>query len=158
MNATLKCCRRFREHPPHAWGVNNENRCPGIGHTVTLPSDKRLLLRDPWDCFEILADDERVLEWARMNDAKDYAEARGRISARGIELLNVAVTRRLREDGCAAVLFHGPGHQSKARCRRPEGHPGLHETVYGTMRLEAMWRGDEAITDAFDAPPDVEGY
>jgi hypothetical protein len=54
---------------------------------------------------------------------------------------------------CLAVLYHGPGHQSKAQCQVVGEHE-IHEAVYlGTF---AQWRGDEATTGFFDEPPKLD--
>jgi hypothetical protein len=53
---------------------------------------------------------------------------------------------------CEAVIWHGPGHQSRTRCR-VEGPHDIHEAVYGGNSF-AQWRGDEATTGVFDEPPE----
>ena len=55
---------------------------------------------------------------------------------------------------CQAVLFHGPGHQSTARCTRaPDGHRLHQGIVLGAL---VSWEGDEASTGYFDEPPEVD--
>lgn len=58
------------------------------------------------------------------------------------------------DEGCHAVLFHGPGHQSKARCRLTGEH-AVHEAIYHGNSV-AWWRGEESTTGYFDEPPEVE--
>lgn len=57
------------------------------------------------------------------------------------------------DDGCHAVIFHGPGHQSTSRCRLTGEHE-RHETIYGSSQTLARWTGDEGITGFFDEPED----
>lgn len=57
---------------------------------------------------------------------------------------------------CPAVLYHGPGHQSKTRCRRGNVVHKVHEAVYGSRNQFAEWAGPEATTGYFDEPPEVE--
>jgi hypothetical protein len=51
-------------------------------------------------------------------------------------------------EACPAVLFHGPGHQSKAECELVGPHD-VHETHYGDGR-QAFWRTGD-YTDQIDA-------
>lgn len=53
---------------------------------------------------------------------------------------------------CPAILWHGPGHQSRARCRLRGPH-AIHETVYGSARQFARWEGDKAFSGVFNEPP-----
>jgi hypothetical protein len=53
---------------------------------------------------------------------------------------------------CDAVLWHGPGHQSRTKCRIKGPHT-IHRAVYGSGRQQAEWCGDEAMTGFFDEPP-----
>lgn len=69
--------------------------------------------------------------------------------------VKVTVSTSENPNACEAVLFHGPGHQSKTRCRI-EGPHEVHETIYGSDRTQATWQGDEAMTGFFDEPPEVE--
>jgi hypothetical protein len=55
---------------------------------------------------------------------------------------------------CSAIICHGPGHQSKTRCRLTGKHD-IHETVYGSCRQFAQWRGDLVFSGYFDEPPAV---
>ena len=55
---------------------------------------------------------------------------------------------------CEAVIFHGPGHQSRTRCHLTGLHE-IHETYYGSYDQFACWRGDEAISGFFDEPPEL---
>jgi hypothetical protein len=59
---------------------------------------------------------------------------------------------------CAAILFHGPGHQSRTPCRIRGSHPidGDHEVIYGEDQRYAHWRGPKATTGVFDEPPREE--
>lgn len=54
---------------------------------------------------------------------------------------------------CKAVIWHGPGHQSKTHCSEDEGHEGHHSCVYGSSLRFAEWYGDEGMTGPFDEPP-----
>lgn len=56
---------------------------------------------------------------------------------------------------CTAVLWHGPGHQSKTLCQVRGPHE-VHVAVYGSLRQEAHWRDEEAMTGFFDEPPQGE--
>ena len=58
-----------------------------------------------------------------------------------------------REDCCQAVIYHGPGRQSRTRCRLSGPHD-IHEAYYGNYSLLARWRGDKVFTGYFDEPPD----
>jgi hypothetical protein len=58
------------------------------------------------------------------------------------------------ESRCPAHLYHGPGHQSKTYCR-VRGEHEIHEAVYDGWTF-AEWRGDEAMTDFFDNPPQLD--
>lgn len=53
---------------------------------------------------------------------------------------------------CPAILWHGPGHQSRARCCLRGPHV-IHETVYGSARQFARWEGDKAFSGVFNEPP-----
>lgn len=57
---------------------------------------------------------------------------------------------------CASVLWHGPGHQSTTRCRRPGGNHKLHCARYGSYDSYAEWTGRKACTGFFDEPPQEE--
>ena len=59
------------------------------------------------------------------------------------------------EERCNAVLFHGPGHQSKTNCQKVGEHE-KHYAIYGAYDQEAEWYGDESSTGFFDDPP-IEG-
>jgi hypothetical protein len=56
---------------------------------------------------------------------------------------------------CGAVLWHGPGHQSKTYCQRPKAHL-IHEAEYSSAHGVARWKGQEAHTGPWDEPPWVE--
>lgn len=49
-------------------------------------------------------------------------------------------------DPCTAVLHHGPGHQSKARCERKDPH-GLEDEHYARDPMEPgfEWAGAEGF-------------
>ena len=51
------------------------------------------------------------------------------------------------ERKCDAVLWHGPGHQSKAPCRLRGPHQ-VHEAE--TRGGTSTWRGKKAFTGYFD--------
>jgi hypothetical protein len=73
-----------------------------------------------------------------------------------VENLNMLADRaeemwREQQAPCEAVLHHGPGHQSRARCRLKGPHD-VHETVYDGSTV-AEWRGESATTGFFDEPP-----
>jgi hypothetical protein len=84
------------------------------------------------------------------------------------------VRERSSDDRCDAVLYHGPGHQSRARCR-VEGPHEIHEAVYlGTVgqwrtgqyndKLRAKgiefnpasYREQDGMTGFFNEPPQEE--
>lgn len=54
---------------------------------------------------------------------------------------------------CQATLYHGPGHQSRTKCKKKGPHE-LHWTTYGSYRQEAQWVGNEKCTGFGDEPPD----
>ena len=59
---------------------------------------------------------------------------------------------------CAAVLWHGPGHQSKSICYIVGLHT-THRVKYwpqGAYKVEASWEGAEAYSGYFDEPPTVD--
>ena len=60
-----------------------------------------------------------------------------------------------RKSGCQAVIWHGPGHQSRTQCRRTDEHD-VHEAQYGSTPFAVRWRGTEAMTGFFDEPPEME--
>jgi len=51
---------------------------------------------------------------------------------------------------CAAVIHHGPGHQTTSRCERTGSH-AMHQNTQ-TGRL-LKWVGEIGYTDAFDQNP-----
>jgi len=60
-----------------------------------------------------------------------------------------------REQGkCCAVLYHGPGHQSKAYCQKIGRHK-IHETTYGRYDEHATWKCMKKFTGFFDEPPQM---
>lgn len=56
---------------------------------------------------------------------------------------------------CDAVIYHGPGHQSKTKCYRTGIH-FVHETRYGSFDQLARWTGDKVFSGFFDEPPEEE--
>jgi len=56
------------------------------------------------------------------------------------------------EKRCEAVIWHGPGHQSKTHCQLTGEHE-IHETYYGSFDQFAQWRGKEVFSGYFDEPP-----
>lgn len=56
---------------------------------------------------------------------------------------------------CDAVIFHGPGHQSRTKCRLVGPHD-IHEARYGAHDQLARWKDDEVSSGFFDEPPCVE--
>ena len=60
---------------------------------------------------------------------------------------------------CDAVIWHGPGHQSRTRCRLTGEHE-IHEAIYGEFSQYATWRsqpdGGSTFSGVFDEPPTVE--
>lgn len=57
---------------------------------------------------------------------------------------------------CPAVIWHGPGHQSKTHCCLTGKHH-IHEAIYGRCDQFVRWRGKEVFTGCFDEPPDFGG-
>lgn len=53
---------------------------------------------------------------------------------------------------CKAVIYHGPGHQSRTQCYLTGPHE-VHETRYGGFDQLARWRGEEAFSGYFNEPP-----
>lgn len=61
----------------------------------------------------------------------------------------------VKDEGCHAVIYHGPGHQSSTRCRVKGEH--IHEAVYGEFSQFAEWTDpDEICSGFFDEPPRPE--
>lgn len=56
---------------------------------------------------------------------------------------------------CCAVIYHGPGHQSKAFCQMLGKH-NIHMAVYGCYDQKATWKGMKKFTGFFDDPPRAE--
>jgi len=54
---------------------------------------------------------------------------------------------------CDAVLYHGPGHQSKAICEKTGAH-SIHFARYGRYETHCFWKNKEESTGFFDDPPD----
>lgn len=58
---------------------------------------------------------------------------------------------------CEAVIYCGPGHQSKAECDRKGPHAGTeddpHTALHPARRVQLKWEGDEGMTDFFDDSP-----
>jgi hypothetical protein len=52
---------------------------------------------------------------------------------------------------CTAILYHGPGHQSKAHCEKTGKHT-IHFVEYGNYQTPCYWKGNEASTGFFDEP------
>ena len=62
---------------------------------------------------------------------------------------------RRAEGKCCAILYHGPGHQSKTFCRKMGKHK-IHECTYGRYDQGASWKGMEKCTGYFDESPDEQ--
>lgn len=58
-------------------------------------------------------------------------------------------------DRCSAIIWHGPGHQSKTHCSLTGEHE-IHEAVYGEFFQYAEWTGDEVFSGFFDEPPRLD--
>jgi len=54
---------------------------------------------------------------------------------------------------CTALIFHGPGHQSRTKCMLRGPHT-IHKAYYGRYEQLAQWEGDSAFSGFFDEPPD----
>lgn len=54
---------------------------------------------------------------------------------------------------CEAMIWHGPGHQSRTRCQRKGKHT-VHKAIYGRYDQTACWEGDETYSGYFDEPPE----
>ena len=65
------------------------------------------------------------------------------------------LAERRAEGKCCAILFHGPGHQSKTFCQKLGKHR-VHECIYGCYEQEASWRGMEKCTGFFDEAPEED--
>lgn len=113
--------------------------------------------------YDVLLDARRVgvVRWYAESAVRQgwtaYTVDGGPGSADGLRTRAEAATalvERVKDDPrCTAIIRHGPGHQSKTRCR-VQGEHDEHEAVY--MGQFATWRGDEAMTGFFDEPPDQE--
>ncbi len=55
-------------------------------------------------------------------------------------------------EDCGAILWHGPGHQSRTKCQL-KGQHFTHYAVYGSDDQEAYWKSGEGMTGFFDEPP-----
>lgn len=53
---------------------------------------------------------------------------------------------------CPAILWHGPGHQSRVRCQVRGPHV-IHEATYGSREQFARWEGERAFTGFSNEPP-----
>lgn len=60
------------------------------------------------------------------------------------------------QEPCNAIIYHGPGHQSRTRCYLTGTH-NIHETRYGSFDRLARWVGDEVFSGFFDEAPCIEG-
>lgn len=68
---------------------------------------------------------------------------------------NCRCYRKHRKGVCAAVIFHGPGHQSHTHCF-VKGRHSVHRAALGGQ--EASWaRKGKTFTSYFDEPPVYEG-
>lgn len=100
--------------------------------------------------------------------AKAYVEARreqwqryeqfGRITERNIKkeqdafnALEQAVQEAGNPTQCSAVIYHGPGHQSKTPCDQKGAHEQHHAHPMG---YDLYWRGNEGMTGVFDESPE----
>lgn len=54
---------------------------------------------------------------------------------------------------CEAMIWHGPGHQSKTHCQ-VKGEHTIHEARYGSYDQYAKWEGDKVFSGYFDDPPE----
>ena len=69
--------------------------------------------------------------------------------------------RRKKEGQCCAILFHGPGHQSKTYCQvkgKHIKHKGriVHRARYGCYDQIMEWHGTEGFTGFFDEPNELD--
>ena len=55
-------------------------------------------------------------------------------------------------DMCKAVIWHGPGHQSKTHCQK-HGQHKIHEAIYSSYEQLARWKEDEIYSGCFNEPP-----
>jgi len=53
---------------------------------------------------------------------------------------------------CSALLWHGPGHQSRTYCQNADESHLVHFATYGSDDNYMEWSGDEAFTGYFDEP------
>lgn len=81
--------------------------------------------------------------------------ARPKAEGGGWEQLGKCTGTLVVDEGCHAVIFHGPGHQSTTRCQETGEHE-LHRAVFGSACQEGWWRGMETCTGYFDDPPPLE--
>jgi hypothetical protein len=84
-------------------------------------------------------------------DTANVLEAKADAFRESAEIVAEVITTHTRR--CTAIIWHGPGHQSKTTCEVRGPHE-VHYAIYGEMRQEAEWRGDEVMTGFFDEPPE----
>lgn len=100
-----------------------------------------------------------------IREALDVAYIGSRISFEDrVDLIKAVLNKALEEHGsqlrnaeplepCEAVIWHGPGHQSKTKCQMRGAHE-IHRTLYGSGQILARWKGDETHSGFFDEPPE----
>jgi hypothetical protein len=96
-------------------------------------------------------DDKCMVEFLKSYGIGDYSHSRfiGFLAEYYPEKLDAALRS---QRCCDAVLYHGPGHQSRTTCHR-KGEHQIHECRYGRYEQLARWEGSEAYTGVFDEPP-----
>jgi hypothetical protein len=55
-------------------------------------------------------------------------------------------------EGCYAVIWHGPGHQSHTHCQIAGPHK-IHSARYGEFDQWAEWKTMKVFSGYFDEPP-----
>lgn len=67
-----------------------------------------------------------------------------------------ALVRPTTTEPCPYAVFHGPGHQSRTRCRIRGPHE-VHEAIYGEFNQYATWRGEsDSSSGVFDEAPEAD--
>jgi len=98
-----------------------------------------------WHCDA--CDIDMMVAWASPDDLQRAAMSAFALSA----MINPAP--------CDEFIWHGPGHQSRTRCRLKGDHD-VHEAIYGEFQTYAKWRskpdGRATFSGVFDEPPTVE--
>jgi len=96
-----------------------------------------------------------------MNRPKQLDSRYGWCKKHGVILPDTAGCSTCRKEAerkknglCCALLYHGPGHQSRTYCS-VKGKHTIHSCVYGSYGQYAEWTGKDKCTGYFDEPPSI---